>query len=67
MKVFVLFMRKIQKPTSQLFLLHHAMSHFQNYTIISCYSYYGIQKWGWRNVPPHCFSKVVLVSSLQSS
>ena len=24
---------------------HH---HFQNYTIITCYTYYGVQKWNWK-------------------
>ena len=41
---------------------HH---HFQNYTIITCYTYYGIQIRG-RNVPNLCFCEVLLVNWLQS-
>jgi len=40
--------------------------YFQNYTIITCYTYYGIQNWGWRNVPYLWFHNVLLVSSLLS-
>jgi len=42
-QVFVLLKKKTQKPHSELFVLHHAISPFQNYTIITCYTYYGIQ------------------------
>jgi len=42
-QVFVLLKKKTQKPHSEFFVLHHAISPFQNYTIITCYTYYGIQ------------------------
>ena len=42
---------------------HH---HSQNYTIMTCYTCYCIQSWGWRNAPQLCFRKVLLVSSLLS-
>ena len=69
-------------PLSELFLLHHAIytkspflncfyctmqyRHIQNCTIITCYTYYGIQIWGRRNVPHLCFRKVLLVNLLQT-
>jgi len=40
--------------------------HFQNFTIITFYTYYGIQIWGQRNVPHLCFRKALLVNSHQS-
>jgi len=41
--------------------------YFQNYTIITCYIYYGIQNWALKMYIPHFrFSKVLLVSSLLS-
>ena len=39
--------------------------YFQNYTIITCYTYYAIQIRRWRNVLHLCFCKL-LVNSLQS-
>ena len=55
-QVFVIFL-KDTKTQSQLFLLHYAIHHFQNYTIITCYTYYGIQIWVQRNVPIFAFAK----------
>jgi len=40
--------------------------YFQNYTIITCYTYYNIQNWGKRNIPLLCFHNVLLVNSLLS-
>jgi len=42
-QVFVLFLEKNKKPYSELFLLHHAISPFENHTLMTCYTYYGIQ------------------------
>jgi len=40
---FVLYLKKTQKPHSELFSLYHALSSFLNYTVMTCYTYYGIQ------------------------
>jgi len=40
---FVLFLRKTEKTHSELFLFHHAVSPFSDFTILTCYTYYGIQ------------------------
>ena len=40
--------------------------HLQNYTIITCYNYYGILISGQRNVPNLFLRKVLLVNLLQS-
>jgi len=44
-QVFIL-KKKTQKPRYELFYGNMHYHHFQNYTIITCYSYYGIQIWG---------------------
>jgi len=43
---FVLFSKKTEKAHSELFFAIMQYHHFQNYTIITCYTYHGIQNWG---------------------
>jgi len=54
----VFLIKKKQKKTI-LYCVHCILQHhhFQNYTIIPCYTYYGIQNWGLRNVPIFVFAK----------
>ena len=60
---FVLFSKKTEKPHSELFLFHHAISLFSelhnNLLYLLCH-----QHWGWSNVPHLWFCNVLLVSSL---
>jgi len=41
--------------------------HFQNYTIITCYTYYGTQNWGKRNATCSFVFAMLLVNSLYQS
>jgi len=43
--MFLFFFFKKHKPHAELFLLHRVVQyhHFQNYTVMTCYTYYGIQ------------------------
>jgi len=65
-QVFVFSLKKHENPIMNCFHCIMQYRHLQNYTIITCYSYYGILIWGSRNVPNLWFCKVLLVNLLQS-
>ena len=45
-KILFFFCRKQRNPILNCFYFIMQYHYFQNYTIITCYSYYGIQNWG---------------------
>ena len=64
--MFLSFEKKHKNPILNCSYWIMQCHHFQNYTIITCYTYYGIQIWGQRNVCHLWFRKALLVNLLQS-
>ena len=60
------FCRKQKNPIPNCCYSVMQYHYLQNYTILTCYTYYGIQNWRQRNVPHLWFHNVLLVSSLLS-
>ena len=56
------FLKKTQKNILNCFYSSMQYHYFQDYSVITCYTYYGIQNWGSRNVPHRSFRSVLLVS-----
>ena len=51
---FLFFYKKNKDPILNCFYCIMQYHHFQNYITMTCYTYYDIQIWGWRNVPHLC-------------
>ena len=51
---FLFFYKKNKDPILNCFHCIMQYHHFQNYIIMTCYTFYYIQIWGWRNVPHLC-------------
>ena len=64
---FVLFLRKTEKPHSELFLFHHAISLFSELHNNNLLYPLWHSKLRVKNVPHLCFHEVLLVSSLLNS
>jgi len=64
---FILFLRKTEKPHSELFLFHHAISPFSELHNNNLLYPLWHSKLRVKNVPHLCFHEVLLVSSLLSS
>jgi len=64
--IFVLFLRETQKPHSELFLLHHAISPFSELHNNSLLCLLLHSKLRAKKCTHLCFHKVLLVSSLKS-
>ena len=58
-QVFVLFSKKHKNPILNCFYCIMQHHHFQNHTIINCYSYYGILIWGVINIAHLCFRSIL--------
>ena len=65
-KILFFFQRKQKKNILNCFCSIMQYHYFQNYLIITFYTYCGIQNWGKSKAPHLWFRKVLLVNSLRS-